>query len=165
MRAAELHSSSESGKFNSFLSPVKACWIFSWSIATCLYSDSPAADHCHQACPPAKSWKWTNNKDISSIYQVYGIFEELLVRYKHKYTIYLSYTRYIPDIWQRDFIERVYTRYILYLKSIYLVYTCYNCGIYLTYDEVIHIPGIYLSNISREFRYPSRTRLDMEYTR
>ena len=48
--------------------------------------------------------------------------------------------------------------------GLYQVYTWYNSGIYLSYDEVIHIPGIYLSNISREFRYQSRTRLDMVYT-
>ncbi len=91
-----------------------------------------------------KSWKWTNTKNISGVYQVYGIFEEWLVRYKHENTIYLSYTRYIPDIWQHNVIYQVYTRYILYIKSIYQVYTKYKNGINLAYDEVIHIPGLYL---------------------
>ena len=42
------------------------------------------------------------------------------------------------------FIYQVYTRYIPYIKSIYQVYTRYKNGINLSYDKVIHIPGIYL---------------------
>ena len=68
--------------------------------------------------------------------------------FKFHVNMNMLYTCHIPGIYliydNKNVIYQVYTRYILYIKSIYQVYTRYKNGINLTYDEVIHIPSIYL---------------------